>query len=167
MQLPRGFTLIELLVVIAIIGVLASIVMVSLNGSRVKGRDVTRVASLKEMSKAIAIADSEPQKIITGCTVVGGNDASTCNGPAPINFASYLDPKVPGTLCVSNSQGPASFSACQYMIASLSNPSGAAPTTQNYEICTFMESPSIAGFSSATFIRVDSNLPGTIQQGCI
>lgn len=160
----RGFTLIELLVVIAIIGILASIVLVSLNSSRTKGRDITRVAALKEMVKAIGLADSDPQKPLTGCTGVSGNDASTCTGPSPVNFFTYKDPKTPGSVCVSAAQGTPSNASCQYMIAARAGTG--APSTQNYEICAYLETASIAGFTTAGFYRVDSSLPGTIQQGC-
>ncbi|MBI4086535.1 type II secretion system protein [Candidatus Kaiserbacteria bacterium] len=53
---PRsGFTLIELLVVIAIIGLLASVVMASLNSARDKGRIAASVQTQRQMERALAL----------------------------------------------------------------------------------------------------------------
>jgi len=50
-----GFTLVELTVVVAIIGLLATMVLSSLNDTRKKSRDARRIADLKELRAALEL----------------------------------------------------------------------------------------------------------------
>jgi len=51
----KGFTLIELLVVVAIIGILASLVLSSLNNSRASARDAKRDLNIKTIQNALEL----------------------------------------------------------------------------------------------------------------
>jgi prepilin-type N-terminal cleavage/methylation domain-containing protein len=53
--MKKSFTLIELLVVIAIIGLLSSVVLVSLNGVRAKARDVRRISDIDSIKMALEL----------------------------------------------------------------------------------------------------------------
>lgn len=111
-NLKVGFTLIELLVVIAIIGVLASIVLASLNTARRKSRDARRISDIKQIQLALELYfDSKNpvtypvgQVIGAGCTTLfyGLNVLQTGgfmpqipldpNNPTPDNCYRYATP---------------------------------------------------------------------------
>ena len=80
----KGFTLIELLVVISIIGLLSSIVLVSVNVAREKARDSKRLAEVNQLSLAIRIyvIDKGSFPPTTGCLngwcCLGHGNAGRC-----------------------------------------------------------------------------------------
>jgi prepilin-type N-terminal cleavage/methylation domain-containing protein len=71
----KGFTLIELLVVVAIIGILASVVLASLNTARAKGADAAIKANMANIR-----AQAELYYDGTGAGKYAAADADTCSG---------------------------------------------------------------------------------------
>jgi type II secretion system protein G len=54
-QDKKGFTLIELLVVVAVLGLLATIILFSVDNIRAKSRDSRRVADIKSIQEALSM----------------------------------------------------------------------------------------------------------------
>lgn len=90
----RGFTLIELLVVIAIIGVLASIVLASLNSARKKSRDARRITDLKQIQLALELyfdaQGSTYPGASTTCTAVPTTADGESNGLQALANKGYI-----------------------------------------------------------------------------
>ena len=81
----EGFTLIELLVVISIIGLLASVVLVSLNSARAKSRDVKRVADMNQMAKALELYFNEKNTYPTAAV------AGILSGTTAPNMVKFIN----------------------------------------------------------------------------
>lgn len=87
----RGFTLIELLVVISIIGLLASIVLASLNSARVKARDTRRIADIRQLQTALEFYYDQNGTYITsgGCAATSPN-TGWCNSVQSLSGGHWV-----------------------------------------------------------------------------
>jgi prepilin-type N-terminal cleavage/methylation domain-containing protein len=84
----KGFTLIELLVVIAIIGLLASVVLVSVGPARVKARDSRRISDIRQINLAMEMCYGD-----SSCSGSDRYPNILCGGanPSCANFLTNID----------------------------------------------------------------------------
>jgi len=121
----KGFTLIELLVVIAIIGILSSVVLVSLGGARSKARDAKRTSDVRQIVSAQEMYYGDNESYYTTAATSGfpaiGTYLPTVNDPQlPTKTYNWLA----NTACTPSGQAFCAF-------ATLEN-KGSCSTTQYF-----------------------------------
>lgn len=151
MNLKKGFTLIELLVVVAIIGILASVVLASLNTARNKGKDASVQSSMSSMRAQAELG------VGAGGTYIAGICASSATGGLSTLVAAAT---AAGAGSISCAQDTAIANpAAAWAVAAYLPTNG---TTTGNVFC--VDSTGFAGVKSATSltpaIEVEPNVSG-------
>ena len=153
LQKSKGFTLIEMLVVIVVIGILATIVLVSVSSGRKKAQATKAKTDMVELSKAFEMAAS------AGCrnvnfTAAGQFNCTPTSGGALIELATISTPPPGVTYQVQLSAGTSTHDGTGW--------SGASTGTINggYSFRS-------TGFTNAqTFSCNDGTIVGQARTGC-
>jgi prepilin-type N-terminal cleavage/methylation domain-containing protein len=154
----KGFTLIELLVVIAIIGMLSSIVLVSMGGARAKARNAKRQADLRQISTAMELAYDD--------------SSAECGGPETYPTSSSTPPRICPTSGQYLNPFPPNVPPNNYVWVnntSACTPSGSTtpiPAGQWYCVYVQLEGENVWFVASQTGTKKVTTNPGTQTPVC-
>ncbi|MBI4272817.1 type II secretion system protein [Candidatus Uhrbacteria bacterium] len=152
----QGFTFVEILVTIAIIGVLSTVVAVSIQNARIKAYDARRITDMKAVYASLEAYDVDNH----GTSLEGAN-ANECVAAGqplfqcikPINFSIVFDPVAKkDTPCVAGSTSP-----CQYALGK------SDPKTDDYEILFYLQLKTPLGESGVYKIKTGGQIERVTQ----
>ena len=147
----RGFTLIELLVVIAIIGILSTIVLVSLSTARNKANDAAIQADMNQVRSIAEMVYGDNNNYSSLCTGSGGlctDNSGNCSGNS---YTSQLSTIVTDVSGKNGGTAPICYTSGSAYCSS------ATLNTGGNSYC--IDSTGYAGLTSSTSSCVSSNDP--------
>jgi prepilin-type N-terminal cleavage/methylation domain-containing protein len=143
----KGFTLIELLVVIAIIGILASIVLASLDSSRKKGRDARRLSDIKQIQLALELYYDQNNSFPPNVSSSNTFDPAVLTGPGYISVVPV---------------DPTTGTAYKYT-AYASTAAGQSAVCTNYHLGTGLESANHNALQTDVDISTNNPANGSVK----
>lgn len=166
-KVQAGFTLIELLVVIAIIGVLASIVLASLNTARQKSRDARRITDIKQIQLALELyydGTGAGQYPTASATCATGGAA---NGLEALSTANYIPqvPRDPTAGCYRYAASTAGTRTSYHLGATVADVANNALVGDRDAVANAAFTNDFSGLSASTEGTQCSTTAGTAQPG--